>query len=343
MLILLVFALAVLTASGAATPSVGAENDLAEAVKLLGDRLDQLVATAEPPLFKRHLISVNAIVHTQSARAMLYASTDLKAAEETLGYLRELIKAYHGDAAQWNTYLQGRRALSLAWLSARDRTLQFYNAHLPADWDQQKVYPLLLNLHGAAPTSPLFYLTRVAGGIDSRSPARSGYHIMPFGRGNSSYRDIGEIDVLEAYDDVHRTFKIDPDRRYLYGFSMGGSGTWRIARRTPDRWAAIAPCGAGGPGVYNPALLARNVTYLPIWIFIGEADRGFEGPRCCAIRSPSTDPPPCLRRFRGSATCGPTKPTPRALPGSSSTHASDRISSPLLPIPTTTWVSGALR
>lgn len=24
-------------------------------------------------------------------------------------------------------------------------------------------------------------------------------------------------------------------------------------------------------------MLARNVTYLPIWIYIGEADRGFEG------------------------------------------------------------------
>jgi hypothetical protein len=45
------------------TPSSGgAENDLAEAVRRLGDCLDQLATTAEPPLFKRHLISVNAIV-----------------------------------------------------------------------------------------------------------------------------------------------------------------------------------------------------------------------------------------------------------------------------------------
>ncbi len=268
---------AILTGVGVVQSQASVGNDLSEAVKQLGVRLDGLAIAAEPPLFKRHLTSVNAIVHAEAARAMLYAGMDPKAAEENLGYVRTLLKVYEGEAAHWNTYLEGRRALSFARLSARDGTLQFYNVHLPADWDPQKTYPLLLNLHGATPTSPLFYLTRVAGGIDSRSPERKGYHAMPFGRGNSSYRDIGEIDVLEAYDDVHRTFNIDPERRYLYGFSMGGSGTWRIARRTPDRWAAVAPCGAGGPGLHPPAMLARNVTYLPIWIYIGEADAGFAG------------------------------------------------------------------
>ena len=260
-----------------AAGEAGAEDDLAEAVRLLGDRLDQLAAAAEPALFRRHLISVNAIVHSEAARAMLDNGTAPKAAEETLGYLRGLIKAYNGDAAQWNTYLEGRCALVLARLSARDGTLQFYSVHLPADWDAHTAYPLLLNLHGAGPSHPLYYVAVVARGISSTSPERAGYHVMPYGRGNSSYRDIGEIDVLECFDDVRRTFKIDDDRCYLYGFSMGGSGTWRIARRTPDRWAAIAPCGTGGPGVHPPEMLARNVTYLPIWMYIGEADRGFEG------------------------------------------------------------------
>ena len=109
-----------------------------------------------------------------------------------------------------------------------------------------------MNLHGAGPASPLHYVAVISQGVIPGFLAQAGYYVMPYGRGNSSYRDIGEIDVLESYDDMHRTFKIDPDRRYLYGFSMGGSGTWRIARRTPDRWAAVAPCGAGGPGVHGP-------------------------------------------------------------------------------------------
>ena len=274
--ILRAFLLTALAWAGVLSPLCAAETHLAEAVQRLGDRLEQLVATAEPPLFRRHLVSVNALVHAEAARAMLSAATDPQAAEEALDFVRQLMQAYNGPAAQWNTYLEGRHALTLARLSARDGTVQFYNVHLPTDWDPQKAYPLLLELHGAGPASPLHYVTRASGGINARSPERTGYHVMPYGRGNSSYRDIGEIDVLETYDDVHRTFKIDEDRRYLYGFSMGGSGTWRIARRTPDRWAAVAVCGAGGPGVSPPALLARNVTYLPIWMYIGEADGAFE-------------------------------------------------------------------
>jgi pimeloyl-ACP methyl ester carboxylesterase len=265
------------TGAAATQSSALAESDLAETVRMLGERLDQLAATAEPPLFRRHLISVNAIVRSEAARAMLDDGANPKVAGETRGYLRDLANAYAGDAAQWDTYLEGRRALVLARLSGRDGTLQFCCVHLPADWDTQMSYPLLLNLHGAGPIHPLYYVAVVARGISSNSPERAGYHVMPYGRGNSSYRDIGEIDVLECFDDVHRTFRIDDDRCYLYGFSMGGSGTWRIARRTPDRWAAIAPCGAGGPGVHPPAMLARNVTNLPVRIYIGEADRGFEG------------------------------------------------------------------
>lgn len=297
-LIPLALLLAALTGAGAVPSSAAAENDLAEAVTLLGDRLDQLAATAEPPLFRRHLISVNAVMHSEAARAMLYAGTDPKAEEETRGYLRELTNAYNGDAAQWNTYLEGRRALILARLSGRDGTLQFYCVHLPADWDTDTAFPLLLNLHGSGPTNPLYYVAVVARGIPSRALERTGYHVMPYGRGNTSYRDIGEIDVLESYDDVRRTLKIDDDRCYLYGFSMGGSGTWRVARRTPDRWAAIAPCGAGGPGV-GPAMLARNVTYLPIRIYIGEADRGFEGAKTLRDTIAQYGPPPVFTSAPG--------------------------------------------
>src|ERR1035441_1438657 len=68
-LILLAFLMAALTGIGAAQPSGGAENNLAEAVRKLGNRLDQLAADAEPPLFKRHLTSVNAIVRSEIGRA----------------------------------------------------------------------------------------------------------------------------------------------------------------------------------------------------------------------------------------------------------------------------------
>src|ERR1035441_787997 len=178
-LILLAFLMAALTGIGAAQPSGGAENKLAEAVRQLGNRLDQLAATAEPPLFKRHLTSVNAIVRLEAARALLYAGSDPKAAEEALSFVTQLIKAYGGDAAHWNTFLEGRRGLVLARLSGRDGTLQFSIVRLPTAWDPQRAYPLLMNLHGAGPASPLHYVAVISQGVIPGFLAQAGFYVMP--------------------------------------------------------------------------------------------------------------------------------------------------------------------
>ena len=64
-----------------------------------------------------------------------------------------------------------------------------------------------------------------------------------------------------------RTLPVDPDRVYLTGESMGGYGTWEIAVRYPDRFAAIAPvCGVG------EAWLASRLVNLPVWAFHGAQD-----------------------------------------------------------------------
>lgn len=52
--------------------------------------------------------------------------------------------------------------------------------------------------------------------------------------------------VMELIDDALRTFKIDPDRVYLVGHSMGGYGSWTLGGHHADRLAAIAP-SAGAP------------------------------------------------------------------------------------------------
>jgi predicted peptidase len=68
-------------------------------------------------------------------------------------------------------------------------------------------------------------------------------------------------------DDIIRTYRVDRDRVYLTGLSMGGFGTWDLAAAHPEKFAAIAPiCGGGNP--QNAKKLAR----LPIWVFHGAKD-----------------------------------------------------------------------
>ena len=63
------------------------------------------------------------------------------------------------------------------------------------------------------------------------------------------------------------TLPVDPDRIYVSGLSMGGYGTWEMAAREPEFWAAAAPICGGG----NPAWGERLAT-LPLWAFHGDAD-----------------------------------------------------------------------
>jgi predicted peptidase len=75
--------------------------------------------------------------------------------------------------------------------------------------------------------------------------------------------------ALAALDQVRTEFQeaIDPARIYLTGLSMGGYGTWELAMRHSDWFAAAAPiCGGGDEA------LAERLKTLPIWAFHGDQD-----------------------------------------------------------------------
>jgi predicted peptidase len=67
--------------------------------------------------------------------------------------------------------------------------------------------------------------------------------------------------------EVASKYKIDPQRIYLTGLSMGGYGTWATAAKYPELYAALAPiCGGGDPDQ------ADKLKHLPIWAFHGAKD-----------------------------------------------------------------------
>ena len=68
--------------------------------------------------------------------------------------------------------------------------------------------------------------------------------LHPYGRFCNAYKFAGEVDVLEALDDVKKKYKVDEDRISVRGFSMGGAAAWQFAVHYSDRWFAANP-GAG--------------------------------------------------------------------------------------------------
>jgi predicted peptidase len=75
--------------------------------------------------------------------------------------------------------------------------------------------------------------------------------------------------VKALTDEVTATLRVDKQRIYLTGISMGGFGTWETAFAYPDTYAAIVPI-CGGTGVRW--LLAERLKHLPAWIFHGAKD-----------------------------------------------------------------------
>ena len=70
------------------------------------------------------------------------------------------------------------------------------------------------------------------------------------------------LDVLEE------KYKVDRDRIYVTGLSMGGFGTWALAAHQPGRFAAIAPVCGGGD-----VKTVEKFAHLPVWVFHGGRDR----------------------------------------------------------------------
>jgi dienelactone hydrolase len=125
--------------------------------------------------------------------------------------------------------------------SGLDGILQHYGVYIPTGYDPGKVTPLQLWMHfrggtahiGAAAVPRIFKHM----GEDVHTIV-----VSPRGRGTSTwYVGKGQVDFREVWDDVHRSFAVDPNRTYVSGHSMGGWASYLLPILYPDRFAAALP------------------------------------------------------------------------------------------------------
>ena len=73
--------------------------------------------------------------------------------------------------------------------------------------------------------------------------------------------------LMGLLTELMSTSRVDPNRVYLTGLSMGGFGTWDLIARWPDTFAAALPvCGGGDT---DSAVRIKNI---PVWAFHGSDD-----------------------------------------------------------------------
>lgn len=78
--------------------------------------------------------------------------------------------------------------------------------------------------------------------------------------------------IVELLDDLQKKLRMDPDRVYCTGLSLGGTTTWTVSNAAPDKFAAIAAFNGRDRCV---DVAAKNLKYVPTWIVVGGADGDF--------------------------------------------------------------------
>jgi predicted peptidase len=79
-----------------------------------------------------------------------------------------------------------------------------------------------------------------------------------------------DVDALGAVlDEVARIHRVDPDRVYVTGHSMGGRGALYAAYKMPDRFAAVVSLSPVGP----ITAWAETLATIPLWLFHGSNDQ----------------------------------------------------------------------
>lgn len=143
-----------------------------------------------------------------------------------------------------------------------------YLERLPQDYDcsPDRKYPLILFLHGAGER-----------GLDLDAVRIHGPHKYLLDHPELPFIVIepqcppdgwwNPAEVLDLLDKVCAHYRVDPERIYLTGLSMGGYGTWSVVPQAPRRFAAAVPiCGQGN------VRDAAKMTGTPLWVFHGAKD-----------------------------------------------------------------------
>src|SRR5262249_60222909 len=158
-----------------------------------------------------------------------------------------------------------------------------YRLYVPTTYTGAKASPLIVALHGLGGTEDAFFDNYdrtlpplaeshgyiVAGVLGYRVDGSYGWGLGPPPADPNTRRaqDFSEQEVMAVLQRVRQDYKIDDNRIYLLGHSMGAIGAWKITAKYPDIWAAVAPFAGSG----SPATIER-FKQIPQFVVHGDND-----------------------------------------------------------------------
>lgn len=201
-------------------------------------------------------LAQNAAMQPGSLAAGLAGLSEMKPGS---GPLPERLDPMHRDRAWW--YAMGKKLGEPAGYP--------YWPVLPAGYDKDpaKKWPLIMFLHGSGERGEDMAKVRVHGPHKYWEGRPDQPFVMIYPQVPSKQMWWFSEALNDVLDEVQRKYRIDPDRIYLTGLSMGGFGSWDWSMANPERFAAVVPiCGRGD------ATDAARIKDIPVWVFHGLKD-----------------------------------------------------------------------
>jgi acetyl esterase/lipase len=151
--------------------------------------------------------------------------------------------------------------------SSRDGTMQPVAVYVPSAYALGRPAPLIVLLHG----HPQSETELLAPPYIARLAEQTGTIVVaPWGRGYYDFR--GSIaDVYDALHAAERAFSIDPRRRFLAGYSMGGFSVFEVAPAHADEWSGVM-CIAGALLGSDAGRVVAFMRTKPFYVLTGSAD-----------------------------------------------------------------------
>lgn len=215
-------------------------------------RLETALAQAEGPL-ERDLL--HWVRQATSDPSYLYQARS----DTTFAYASLLLASLTNDG----TFIEANYGGSLLPMryESEDGLSLNYQLTLPKTYFRaDQSYPLVLELPGLGWTNHRLAFQHVNQG----SPYSQVINVIPI-KANLGRWNLGQLSAL--LDHLEQILRIDPNRIYLLGHSVGGYAAWEWAKSEPDRFAAVAPCSTWG----NPFQL-EQLAAMPVLLMHGEND-----------------------------------------------------------------------
>ena len=141
-----------------------------------------------------------------------------------------------------------------------------YSLYVPEDYDPNKLWPLVIALHGSHGSGGEYLLTWL------RAAKNQGYIVLaPQSRDVTWSIEQPSADirsVLAMLTTVTQTYKVDTNRMFVSGLSDGGTFTYALGLHCPELFAGIAPIAS----VLPPGYPLERAQSLPIFIVHGAQD-----------------------------------------------------------------------